>query len=255
MLLANKYSMKCKECGRLFSRDFSLDKHIEKDNCDGPLCLWCGTCNAYAPETGCEACEEKAREAEEKKQKQEARLREIEAKKRIIQQRIKEAKKSALSAVIKKKCRSDGGIYAADYTDEEHHDREMCDGPLDFYCEICSSFQAGPICGACEQHALDARKRAEERERLRKERERLERLERERQEKRQRAFQRAVMIPTYAVLVLPLLCMALMTQLFIFGEFVMPYTIQVLIILIFSAIVAAVSIPVIGLFFDDTVGN
>ena len=250
MFLLDNYSMKCKVCGNLFSRGYTLSEHVATDHCDGPLHLWCTTCNTFVPETGCDTCEEMARIAAEKKEQDERRQREIATKKRAIKQVIKDAKSLALSAVIKKKCRSDGGIYPPDYTDEEHHDKEMCDGHLEFYCETCSSFQDGPICGTCEQNALDARTRAEERERLIIEREARERAERERREKRRKAYMRAITIPLFLVLVLQLLCLAMMIQLFVFGEFVMPYTAEVLVGSFAAANVSALSILISGLFWN-----
>jgi hypothetical protein len=265
MPLTDTTKLKCKACGSVYPRTYTPEEHADREHCDGPLHFYCDSCQTFVPESTCATCEKKAQAAAEAKRRQDARRREIAEKKKTARRRIQAAEQSALSTVARKKCREDGGMWPSDYTDEEHHDNEHCDGPLEFYCETCHTFQSGPICPKCEERASEeerlrqaeeARKRqaAAARERLRKEREERARLTRQQEERRQKVFKRVVMVPGYVVIGATLLCCMLTAQLITHGEFVVPYTAQMIFSLLGISIFATLSIFVIAAFFDQFVG-
>lgn len=261
MPLSDTTKLKCKACGSVYARSYTLEEHTDREHCDGPLQFYCDACKTFVPEAVCAACEKKAQAAAEAKRKQEARRAEIAQKKKAKERQIQAARASALSAVAKNKCRECGGIFQPSYIEEEHHDNEHCDGALAFFCEQCRRFQSGPICATCEQRALEAeqlrqereeleRRAAEERERLRREREERARLAREEEERRQKAFTRIVMVPGCVVLGASSLCFLLTAQLITHGEFVVPYTSHIIFSLLGIGIIAALSIFAIAAFFD-----
>ena len=261
MALSNTTKQKCRACGSIYPRDYTPAEHSDREHCDGPLQLYCDTCKTFIPDRVCEACEARAQEAAEAERKREARRREIEQKKKIVQQRIQAAKKSALSSVAKKKCREDGGMWPSDYTDEEHHDNEHCDGPLEFYCQTCNAFQSEPICIACEQRAVEAKQRrlkreaierraAEERERLRKEREERLRRALEEEERRQAQFLKATMVSGRVAFAAAILCFMFTLQLFTHGNFIIPYSEAIIYLLLSIALAAGLSVFFIAIFFE-----
>jgi uncharacterized Zn finger protein (UPF0148 family) len=76
----------------------------------------------------------------------------------------------ALSNTTRLKCRSCGTVYPTTYSLKEHSDRDHCDGPLDYYCSVCSCFVPKPdsVCPVCEtkaQKAAEQKRRQEERQR------------------------------------------------------------------------------------------
>jgi hypothetical protein len=261
MPLSDTTKLKCKACGSVYPRTYTLKEHADREHCDGPVQFYCDACKTFVPDAVCAACEKKAQAAAEAERKQEARRVEIARKKKAKEGQIRVARASALSAIAKNKCRECGGIFPPSYIEEEHHDNEHCDGALEFFCEQCRRFQSSPICNACEQLALEAeqlrqqreefeRRAAEERERLRREREERARLAREREERRQKTFKRAVMVPGVVVLGTSSLCFMLTGQLITHGEFVVPYTAHMIFSLLGVGIIAALSIFVIAAFLD-----
>jgi len=70
----------------------------------------------------------------------------------------------ALTNTTIQKCESCGSQYANSYTLEEHHNHELCDGPLRFYCKVCKTFVPDLVCEACEskERAIEAARLAKE---------------------------------------------------------------------------------------------
>lgn len=261
MPLSDTTKQKCRACGSLYPRSYTLAEHADREHCDGPLEFYCIACTTFVPDSVCEACEKRAQAAAETERKKETRRLEIEEKKKVARRRIQAAKKSALSSVIKKKCRQDGGMWPSDYTDEEHHDNEHCDGPLEFFCDTCRAFQSGPICAACEQRAVEAeqarlnrealeRRAAAERERLQKEREDRLRRALEEDQRRQAQFLRAATLSASIALAATVLCFLFTIQLFTHGEFILPFSEAMIYLLLSIATAAGLSVFLIAVFFD-----
>ena len=152
-------------------------------------------------------------------------------------------------------------MWPSDYTDEEHHDNEHCDGPLEFYCQTCKAFQSEPICIACEQRAVEAKQRrlereaierraAEERERLRKEREERLRRALEEEERRQAQFLKATMVSGRVAFAAAILCFMFTLQLFTHGNFIIPYSEAIIYLLLSIALAAGLSVFFIAIFFE-----
>jgi len=244
----------------MYANSYTLKEHHDNEHCDGLLVFYCLECTAFVPnESVCKKCEGKAQAAKEKKRQQELRRKELADRKKALELEIDKSCRKAISAPVSKKCRVDGNIYGPSYLDEEHHDNEHCDGPLDFYCQICKKWVPSVICDACEKREQEKRREQEEKqerrrreleeqERQRKEREEKLRREREKEEKRQKIFVQMTKIPSYLALLLAILCMLLTSQLFIYGSFV-PLAYVVFVCSLVLAILFAVSLFVVAAFF------
>ena len=261
MALSNTTRLKCRACGTVYPITYSLKEHSDRANCDGPLEYFCDTCLIWCPtsESVCPVCETKAQHAAEQKRRQEERHREISERKKQIAREIETAKRTALSKLARKKCRECGLVFDPTYIDEEHHDKEACDGPLAFFCEACRQWPSGLVCAVCEDRAqLDEKERqerlererqaAEERERLRQEREERLRLAREEQRRREKVFARMAFVPACITLATTVLCFLLSSQLLTHGGFFIPYSGIAIIGLLLLGVVSALSLLLIGLF-------
>lgn len=235
MALTNTTIQKCDACGTEWANSYTLKQHHDKELCDGPLRFYCKVCKGFVAHSVCDVCEEQARAAEAARAAKETRRREVEALKKALRQEIATAREGKLSFPVRKKCLISGTLYATDYLREEHHDEDLCDCELPFFCESCAARSAGPICGTCEakaivlQQELEARlerERLEEEARERRRREEQERLRREREafERRQKAFAMIAKIPAYVALAATILALLLSAQLITHGAFVIPYS-------------------------------
>ena len=262
MSLTNTTKYKCRTCGSMYAISYTLKEHHDTEHCDGPLVFYCLECKAFVPnESVCKKCENKAQAAEEKKRQQELQRKELADRKKASEREIEKSCRGAISAPAKKKCGECGSIFPPSYLDEEHRDNEHCDGLLTVFCEYCKKRVPGVICDTCEnREANERRKRAEEDERIRikiEEKKRIDierkaklRHEREELERHQRAFVRIAQIPSYLALLLTVLCMLLTSQLFMYGGFVIPYSVPIISCFLVLAIMCAVSVFVIAAFFS-----
>lgn len=264
MALSNTTRLKCRACGTVYATTYSLKEHSDREHCDGPLDYYCDTCRVFLPkpETICPVCEQKAQLAAEKQRRQEERQREIAERKEMLERQYVAAKRTALSALARRRCREDGRYFDHTYTDEEHHDIDHCDGPIAYFCEYCSKWQSGLVCAACEDRAqiekkkrdeeiAEQRRAAAERERLRREREEQLRLEREKQARREKAFTRIVFVPACICLASAVLSLLLLAQLFVQRAFIIPYSGLAIISLLALGIVSTLSIFVVAAFFSS----
>lgn len=263
MALSNTTRLKCRACGTVYPITYSLKEHSDREHCDGPLDYYCDTCRGFVPkpESVCPVCEQKAQLAAEQKRRQEERRREIAERKQRLQRDFEAAQRTALSALARRKCRECGVVFDSTYVDEEHHDKEHCDGTLSFFCESCRKWQSGLVCALCEDRAQrDEKERqerlererqaAEERERLRREREEQLRLEREKQARREKAFARIVAVPAYIVLATTILSFLLAAQLFTHRGFFIPYSGLAIIGLLIVGVLSTLSIFMVAIFFS-----
>ena len=263
MALSNTTRLKCRACGTVYPIGYSLKEHSDHEHCDGPLDYYCDTCRGFVlkPETICPACEQKAQLAADKQRRQEERQRDIAERKETLQRQFVAAKRAALSALARRKCREDGRYFDHTYTDEEHHDIDHCDGPIAYFCESCSKWQTGLVCVVCEDHARLAEKEeqerldrereaAAERERLRRQRVEQLRLKREKQARREKAFARMVLVPACIVLATTILSFLLSAQLFTHGGFVIPYSGIAIVGLLVLGMVSTLSIFVVAVLFS-----
>jgi cation transport ATPase len=262
MPLTNTVKYKCDQCGSMYAISYTTKEHHDKEHCDGQLVFYCDACKAWVPDQSvCKKCENQAQAAEEKKRQEKLRRKELADRKKALEREIANSCGKAISAPAKKKCGECGGIFPPSYLDEEHHDNEHCDGLLTFYCLECKKRVRGVICDTCENREVDERReREEEQERQRREleeqerqrRERAEKLrhEREELERHQRAFGRIAQIPSYLALLLTVLCMLLTSQLFMYGGFVIPYSVPIISCFLVLAIMCAVSVFVIAALFS-----
>lgn len=261
MALTNTTIQKCNTCGKEYANSYTLEEHNNHDLCDGPLRFYCKVCKKFAPDLVCEACESKARAVEAARLAKEARRRELEALKKALRQAIATAVEGKLTKPVPKKCLSSGTLYATDYLREEHHDEDLCDCELPFFCKSCAARSAGPICGECEAKAVVvqqelveslARKQREEekRERERLEKEAQLRREREAQARREKAFAVIAAIPVYVVLTTTLLAFLLSLQLITHGTFVIPYSATMIVASIIIGICATLVVFLMALLFQ-----
>jgi hypothetical protein len=263
MALSNTTRLKCRACGTVYPTTYTLKQHSDSEHCDGPLDYYCDACRGFVPKPNsvCPVCEKKAQQAAEQKRRQEERRREIAERKKAVEREFETASRSALSTLARKKCRECGVVFDPTYIDEEHHDRESCDGPLAFFCEACRKWQSGLVCAVCEDRAqreeierqerLERERRAaEERERLRREREERIRLAREEQARREKAFARMAFVPACIALAATVLCFLLSAQLFTHGGFFIPYSGIAIIGLLVLGIFSTLSIFVVAMFFS-----
>ena len=263
MALSNTTRLKCRACGTVYPITYSLKEHSDRADCDGPLDYFCNTCLIWCPtsESVCPVCETKAQQAAEQKRREEERRRDIAERKQIIAREIETAKRTALSKLARKKCRECGLVFDPAYIDEEHHDKEACDGPLAFFCEACRQWPSGLVCTTCEDRAHIEKKRRDEeieeqrraaalREELRRQREEQLRLEREKQARREKAFARMVAVPACIVLATTILSFLLSAQLFTHGGFFIPYSGIAIVGLLVLGIASTLSIFVVAMFFS-----
>lgn len=262
MALTNTTIQKCDRCGSQYANSYTLDEHHNHELCDGPLRFYCKVCKTFVPDLVCEACESKEKAIEAARLAKEARRREVAALKKALQQAIKTAVEGKLSKPVPKKCLSSGSIYATDYLREEHHDEDLCDCDLPFFCESCVTRSAGPICGECEAKAIAVQKEVKERlerqrrEEEKRERERLEkeaqlRREREAQARREKAFALIAAIPAYVVLATTLLAFLLSLQLITHGTFVIPYSITMILASIIIGICSTLIVFLMAFLFES----
>jgi hypothetical protein len=263
MPLSTTTRLKCRDCGTVYPQSYTATQHSDRDHCDGQLDPFCDKCEKFLtpPHSVCPICEHKAQQIAEEKRRREERRRQIVERKKDLERQVATANRSAFSTLNRVKCRECGAVYPPTYVDEEHHDNEHCDGPLEFFCEECQRFQAGIVCSACEARAQEAERErqeqlererlaAEERERLRREHEERLRIAREKEERRARAFTRIAMVPAILSLVASLLCFLFVCQLFTHGGFVLAYSGAAIMSLLAVGIVSAVSLLVVALFFS-----
>jgi len=263
MALSNTTRLKCRACGTVYPITYSLKEHSDREHCDGPLDYYCDACRCFVPkpDTICLVCEQKAQLAAEKQRRQQERQREIAERKEALERQFVAAKRTALSALARRRCREDGRYFDHTYTDEEHHDIDHCDGPIAYFCESCGKWQSGLVCAVCEDRAQLAEKEkqerlelerqaAAERERLRREREEQLRRAREEQTRRERVFARMAFVPACIALVATVLCFLLSSQLLTHGGFFIPYSGIAIIGLLLLGIVSALSLLLVGMFFS-----
>jgi hypothetical protein len=168
----------------------------------------------------------------------------------------------SLTQLHTRKCRACGHLQPPTEGDECHgcgeHDKWR------FFCGEHGGMFDTPVCTVCEKAAMQradearASREAEERRRREEEARQARRREYEREQQRKReeqarlaeAFTRVARIPAFIALIMTLLCFGLSVQLFTHRSFVIPYSVPFFLFSLGAAIVSALSILVIAVFWE-----